>query len=479
MPLAIQGWMSGAGHSERHSNEMRRSRSPLAAPRRARRAAAVACAVMVAWFVGFTGTSTAGWSGPIRLSARGDISDYAQVAFDRKGDAIAVWGELRGSSSDYVVMASRRPRGGSWTRPVRLSPLRADSNQPQLAVNPSGAAVVVWENTSTSSPRAPFVEAASRPAWSARWRSAARISPAGIEADYPAVGIDARGQATVIWTAVHGGEFRVQSAVKSITHGSWSSPVTLAAAPGWLLWPQIAVDRRGDAVAAWLCCAKGSGPQSGVHHTVLAASRPTRRHSWRSPVQLGSEYEPHGQGSASFEFPGPRVAISARGRAVVVWQHKDHRKVIAEAAFKPDASGWRSAEPISRQAALEPHIGMDARGDATALWQGPNGSVVTARRSASGRGWSTPQELAKGSPSVDPYPHIAVNGRGDAIATWSGNPVEAAVRRNAQGKWRQAMKLGFGGVSEPAIDPLGNGLVVWQRPVNHPLSTLIEAAAWG
>jgi hypothetical protein len=101
---------------------------------------------------------------------------------------------------------------------------------------------------------------------------------------------------------------------------------------------------------------------------------------------------------------------------------------------------------------------------------------MTASKSVMGRAWSKPRMIALGNGSTDPYPHLAVNAAGDAIATWSGNPVEAAVRVGQHGRWHHAVKLGYGGVSEVAIDQDGSGVVVWQQPDQH--SILIDATAY-
>jgi hypothetical protein len=59
--------------------------------------------VLVAWLAVLTvgaapATARASeWSPPVRVSALGGLATYPQVAFDARGNAVAVWTELHGA----------------------------------------------------------------------------------------------------------------------------------------------------------------------------------------------------------------------------------------------------------------------------------------------------------------------------------------------------------------------------------------------
>lgn len=206
---------------------------------------------------------------------------------------------------------------------------------------------------------------------------------------------------------------------------------------------------------------------------VISAVKPAGRR-WARPLKRGSETDLPGQSSASFEFPGPHVAVDSHGDATVVWQAKGRTALIAEASERRASGRWQKA-PVSKTPALTPHVAMDASGNATVVWVGPRGSIVAAAKSLSARNWSAAKTLARARPDVNP-PQVAMDSGGEAVATRSGNPVQAAVRRGRNGSWQRPVKLGFGGVSQAALDPLGRAIVAWQRPTGR--STVIDAAIY-
>jgi hypothetical protein len=291
--------------------------------------------------------------------------------------------------------------------------------------------------------------------------------------------MDRHGHAIAIWNAAGGGQNRIDASALTIMKGRWSPPVQLAEANQRLLDPQIAVNMRGDVAAVWKRWIRGS-PLSpgGVRTRIAGAVKPAGRRSWLAPVTLGAEFEPPGQGVASFEFPGPHVAIDARGDVIVIWQGRHGGTIVPEASVRNAGRRWQKPTPISTTFGIYPHIAMDVSGGATAVWQGKRGSVVAANRPAFAGGWSAPRTLYHGNPNVTPYPQLSVSPRGEAIATWSGNPVRAAVRRGPDAAWQHPARLGLGGVSHVALGLLGKAIVVWQRPTRHPPGIVVEAATY-
>ncbi len=260
------------------------------------------------------------------------------------------------------------------------------------------------------------------------------------------VGIDRHMRAIAVWGATRGGKSRIEASELTVTKGGWSPPAELAEASQMLLVPQIAVNARGDAVAAWKRW-RGGAPLSpgGVRDPIAAAVKPSGRRSWLAPVTLGTEFEPPLQDVAAFEFSGPHVAIDARGDAAVVWQGRYGRTIVPEASAMDAGGRWQTPTPIATTFALYPHVAMDRNGDATAVWQGPRGSVVAASKPRMAGGWSTQQTIYHGNPNITPYPQVSVGSHGEAIATWSGNPVQAAVRPGPGAAWQHPVRLGFGG----------------------------------
>lgn len=416
-----------------------------------------------------------GLAAPVVISPKTGAGSYVQVAIDGRGDVTAVWQELQGPSPvDYAVMSSSRSAATErWTRPVTISKRGHASLFPGLAVDPEGAAVLVWESGEFSDSRTatrPSVQASFRASPTGAWTRPARLSAAGVDTAMPTVGIDAHGNAVAMWFTDQPNIDRIEAASGSVRTGRWSTPVQLAAGgPQRLINPQIAVNARGEAVATWeIWTAGGPVDPNGQTNTVVAAVKPPR-HTWLAPVNLGIETDLTGQASASFEFPGPQVALDARGDAIIVWQAKGRKALIPEASFSQPSGTWSTPAPISNTPALSPQVAMDARGDATVVWDGPNGSVVTAAKTATAHRWSASRTLARGAPLINPYPQVAIDQHGDAVATWTGKPTEAAVRHGRTGRWQHAVKLGQGGVSHVAVGRSGRAIVAWQLPTDHSI----------
>lgn len=425
----------------------------------------------------------AGWSSPVRLSARGGLAQDPQVALDTRGDAVAVWigSHVAGNVQGYVVMAAERRRARGWLPRFQLSPAGETALNPEIAVGPAGDAVAVWDGFWPAKPkRGAFVQASFRRKASGRWSRPVRITPVGMsDAGMAQVGIDGHGHAMAIWAVTPSGRRnRIEVSTLTIASGTWSRPVQLAHPPaGQAVWnPQLAVNARGDAVAVWHRPIRGGVPFGG-RFAVVAAVKPAGPRPWRQPVVLGTEVHAQGQDSATEEVGCPQVAIDARGGAIVVWQGESGGTIVPEFSSRVAGGRWRAPASISGTSALLPHAGMDSRGDATAVWAGPGGSVVMASKPAAARRWSGPR-IFQGDPRFfGPFARIAVSPAGAAIITWEGASVRAAVRPGPNAAWRNPVKLGSGAGVQPAFGQTGSAVVVWQRPVGH--SIVIDAAGHG
>ena len=423
--------------------------------------------------------AAAGWAGPVRLSAPGDLAISPRVTIGGRGIAVAVWAQLHGGGADYVVMTSTRPPGGSWTPPVRLSAPGQFAFAPAVAVSPAGGAVVVWSAAGTGGPglRGQAVMAAVRRSPRQRWSRPVRLSPGGVAGEQARVAMDGHGHATAIWASGGNGPGRIQTATLNLAGGWWSPPVLLATARQRLLDPQIAASPRGDFVAAWKRLTGGAplGPR-GVRAQIAATVRPAGSRSWLPVTALGPELELPGQDSAAPEFPGPQVAIDAAGDAAVSWQGSYRRTAVPEVSLRTAGRRWQKPARLATATGLFPSVAADARGDLTALWEGTGGRVQTASRRMHAPGWSTPRTLFRGNPGIDSFPQLAASPAGETVAAWGGNVIRAAVQRNPAAAWSRPVLLGPGGLAQLASGPQGQAIVVWQQPVRRPAGIVVQAA---
>jgi hypothetical protein len=309
-----------------------------------------------------------------------------------------------------------------------------------------------------------------------RWTPAARISRRETGAGQPVVGIDGRGRAVAVWAQLANGHSRIDTATRRAGSGRWSAPAALDTAPAAhpLILPQVAVSQHGDALATWMRDSSG-GVLTGMAARVRAAVKRAGHH-WRQPSTLGTQVEPPGEDSASFEFTAPRPALDEAGDLAVVWQARHKGKIVPAADVGQIRTGWGRVRSIWNGSGLDPHVAMDRQGRATAVWVGPDGSVMTASTQRRGR-WRKPVTLARSDP-YRPYVQVATNGAGETVVSWEGTRVFAAVRRREGARWQRAARLGKGGITSPTLDARGDAFVLWQHPADGRHGIRIQAARY-
>ena len=189
------------------------------------------------------------WSAPVNISAAGQSAFTPRVVLDASGRATAIWTRSDGSNS--IVQSRTKAAGGGWSLfVVPLSAPGLSAAAPQIAVDGSGNATVVWSRSNGSHD---IVQATTRVGTGA-WSAPVNLSVAGQNADSPAIAVDPQGDATVVWQRFNGTQFVIQSA-RRVAGGAWSAADNLtdnSPTPGLLLVkPQIVSDSAGNGVAVW------------------------------------------------------------------------------------------------------------------------------------------------------------------------------------------------------------------------------------
>ncbi|HEV7587301.1 MAG TPA: hypothetical protein VGO40_04145 [Longimicrobium sp.] len=277
-----------------------------------------------------------------------------------------------------------------------------------------------------------------------------------------APGFDANGDAFIVWTEQSGAftetaapEYRVRAALRP-AGGGWQPAETLSRLG---LNPEVTVDARGDAIAAW----EG---RLGVE----AAIKPLGG-GWGSPQIVGT---PRGE-----EPQEPQVASDASGGAIVVAPVQAHGKGSTgiRAAVRPAGGSFSAPRTIShdRELALDPQIAMNARGDAIVAWdaQVASGCLVRAAFRSAGGDWGAPRTVPDGHEVCRGNHQVAIDERGNAIVAWAvmrGSTVLVkAAAREARGRWIAQPVIGrVSAVVEPAgaphvgMDARGDAIVVWE-----------------
>lgn len=224
------------------------------------------------------------WQPPVAVSALGVDATGARLAIDARGAALALWTGRTDQQSTTGLQSAVRGIDGIWQAPQDIPGSGATATF-DIAVAPSGEALVLWDRL----PLQPQVLAALRPA-DGSWQTPVGLSTTGFA---PTVAVDAGANATAVW-GVDGG---VVSATRP-AGGDWTPAVSIDATAGASI-PNVVVDRRGDAIAAW---ANDARPGAMVRRRVAGA--------WQETIRLSTD----GRSPAT-----PELALDPNGNALAAW----------------------------------------------------------------------------------------------------------------------------------------------------------------
>ena len=220
-------------------------------------------------------------------ASAGSNSNYVfgyDLAAAANGQAFVIWGEVQPSDFHYVFV-SRRTGVGQWSSPARLDTNQAPSQYttPQVAVSADGTAIAVWVGYD--------LQNQGMSAYASRYQSGTGWSaPERLESDLralqePQVAMDANGNAVVVWSKGGGGQNDEIWAAVYRNGTGWSPPVQLDNGnPARGESPRIAMDANGAAIAVWKRYNFNSANSS------VMATRFTLAGGWNTtPIELISE----------------------------------------------------------------------------------------------------------------------------------------------------------------------------------------------
>ncbi|HEX6242347.1 MAG TPA: calcium-binding EGF-like domain-containing protein [Polyangiales bacterium] len=213
---------------------------------------------------------------------------------------------------------------------------------------------------------------------------------------------------------------------------------------------------------------------------VSASTTACRSRAWSQPVSVESEDQ-----TAS----APTLGLDAEGNALAVWFQNG--RVLARQFIAVE--GW-VGEAVALDDAKISHgldVAFDAAGNAAAVWidrSMPDAKVVAARF-GKGVGWSKSQVLVQQGGLY--VPSVAMGGLGHAVAVWEQMDLKRTAERAAAcvfsgGSWgKVAMVDASSSVAftpQVEVDGGGNAIVVW-RDSNANLGVMANrftvGAGWG
>jgi hypothetical protein len=186
------------------------------------------------------------WLSPVSVSAAGGDAEQAQIAVSGRHETIVIWRRFDGDS--WIVQASIRPFGGSFSPPVNLSRPGEDASAPRVASGGAGQVVVVWTRSDGTNT---IVEAATRPP-DGQFSASQAISDIGEDAAEPRIAVAPMGRAMAVWLRSDGTHDIVQTASLSAVGSNWSAPEDLSGSAQDALEPQAALAQNGTASVVWI-----------------------------------------------------------------------------------------------------------------------------------------------------------------------------------------------------------------------------------
>ena len=280
---------------------------------------------------------------------------------------------------------------------------------------------------------------------------------------YPQVAMDGSGNAIAVWQQYDGVRSNIWSTRFTVEEGWGESVLIETDNSGDARNPQIAVDDSGNAIAVW--------QQNDGTRYCIYSNRYVAGVGWGSATPIES-YDSEG----AFN---PQIAVCESGSATVVWEQEDGEFGSIHSNRYVAGTGWESAILIGsaddwwEANVNDPQLSVDSSGNAMAVWlqYGYSGTSLWSNRYEVGTGWRTATLIeTEGSVSVASRPQVALDDSGNAIVVWSGSD---GFRDNVCSN-RYTVGNGWGDMtllenddvennSAPhvAFDGSGNAIAVW------------------
>lgn len=233
------------------------------------------------------GTASGSWSS-VRTLSGADDGYGPQVTMSRHGRATVAWMDTS-RRGQRIVVAMRRV-GARW-RTRALSRWARGNGGVHLAGQPSGRLAAAWRYSTPTSSGIRVTR------WSARtgWDKPRRVGGKSFDPGWIDLGVDGAGTVTVAWSS---GRDAVLTAEQPVA-GAWSRRL-LAPEGSVFHGLTLVVNHAGDALIGWVSVAEGSHPVEAAHRA--------RSSAWGEVTKLSG---PDGDAWASFALDRAGDAVAA------------------------------------------------------------------------------------------------------------------------------------------------------------------------
>lgn len=202
------------------------------------------------------------------------------------------------------------------------------------------------------------------------WGTAQLIEANTGNANYPQIALDTNGNAIAVWYQSDGTRSNIWANRYTAGSGWGTAQLIETDNAGYAIYPQIAIDGGGNAIAVWN---QHDGTRSNIW-----ANRYTAGSGWGAAQLI----ETDDAGDAQ----NPQLAFDSNGNAMVVWeQHDGARFNVVANRFTAATNSWAGARAIETDDAGDarsPQIIFDPSGNAIAVWtqhDGAYGNIMANR----------------------------------------------------------------------------------------------------
>lgn len=303
------------------------------------------------------------------LTEEGEDASVPTVAMNASGAAVLVWRRHATATESWQVQgASLSAAGTTFSALNGGGNISSDpdddsddvlSPEVRVAIAPSGAAVVAWQDRTTVS--------LGKTHWS---RKGPADSAFGTVHDLATgtwqsdVAAGAGGDFALTWITGSGGTGSTLSLARATT-GDFGSATPVASSSVAVTEGRVGLDAAGNAmVAVGAITPGGTQPRLGV--TICAATCPAP--AWLTPEERRVE--------------GIDLAVNDAGDAVAAWTRSNGTRDLVEAALRAHGKAFAPAAFVSRtdQAAHAATVGIDSGGHATMAWTAANVALFAVRQ---------------------------------------------------------------------------------------------------
>ncbi len=358
-----------------------------------------------------------GWEAATLVAATPTLdAGLAQVVMDTNGNATAVWQqrETGASGGRNNIVASRYVDGAGWGLPSAIETngsAAGDDQLPQIAVDPNGNVIAVWNLMRFGS----TTVWANRYAVGTGWGAASQIGIGNLNTvdTLPHIAMDAVGNGFAVWQQYNGSILNIWGN-RFVVGTGWESAALISDSTMSSRDPKIAADMNGNAIAVW----------GQFNPTTLAddifANRYVVNTGWGTATVIQAN-------TTKNNAYRPKIAFDATGDAMVAWyQFGDFGPYSIWANRYVAGLGWETETLIETNNAGDASnvsLGMDSSGNAIVVWQQADANLfreIYSNRYVVGTGWGTvalvePSNYRTGQANL---PQVAVNAHGKALVVW-------------------------------------------------------------